>query len=142
MHCVSYVRHSRWSTKQEMPVLPNFILAPFKELCLQSCSFLTAACSVRSTKSTGLITFETALTTRSCHEMSAQWIASPQESYLNPPNVVLHFKLSKLQNCAASTLCYLSFLAQEMFWFFHWFVPFLVSCKFLLWQVRSLLYPA
>lgn len=90
--------------EREMPVLPNFSLAPFKEHCLQSCNFLAAACSITRYKTYRAHHF---WNSPDCEELP--WNVSTVNclstgKQLNPPNTVLLFELTRLRICSLRAL--------------------------------------
>lgn len=126
----------------ETPVLPNFSLAPFKEHCLQSCTLLTAACSITRYKTYRAHHF---WNSPDCEELP--WNVSTVNclsigKQLNPPHTVLVSELTRLQDLQppSSVICHQK--PGEMIWFSHWFVSSTASCLFHSWQGRSSLHPA
>lgn len=116
--------------EREMPALPHFSLAPFKELCLQSCSFLTAACSTTRYKTFRAHHF---WNSPACEELP--WNVSTVNclstgKQLNPPHTVLLFELTRLQNLQPQSSVLWHQKPGEMIWFSHWFVSSTVPCMF------------
>lgn len=90
--------------EREMPVLPDFSLAPFKEHCLQSCNFLAAACSITRYK-----TYRAHHFWNSPDYEELPWNVSTVNclstgKQLNPPNTVLLFELTRLRICSLRAL--------------------------------------
>lgn len=116
--------------EREMPALPHFSLAPFKELCLQSCSFLTAACSTTRYKTFRAHHF---WNSPACEELP--WNVSTVNclstgKQLNPPHTVLLFELTRLQNRQPQNSVLWHQKPGEMIWISHWFVSFTAPCTF------------
>lgn len=128
--------------EREMLVLPDFSLAPFKEPCLQSCNFLTAACSITRYKTYRAHHF---WNSPDCEELP--WNVSTVNclsigKQLNPPSTVLLFELTRLWSLQpqSSVICHQK--PGEMLWFSYWFIFSTASRMFHSWQGRSSLHPA
>lgn len=88
----------------DMPVLPNFTLAPFREHRLQSCTFPTAACSITRYKMYRAHPF---WNSPACQELpwnvsTVNWLSTGKQ--FNPPHTVLLSELTSLQKCSLRAL--------------------------------------